>query len=169
MRCRQIRHLIIDATEREHAPEVRRTMEEHLERCEGCTGFRESLTAVRHGVEDLPLPTPSGTVDARVRALVRNAGAARSGAAEPLPPRWGSFSIPRFIWAAIPVLVILTSLIMASGLQDVLDKTGSFLAATFFALLLQNAVMLVFTPILIRMLRRKESQPTWDHGDAHAS
>lgn len=167
MRCRQMRHLIIDAAEQ--APDVRQGMEEHIERCEGCARFREGVEAIHRGVKDLPRPAPSGRVDARVRALLGNAGAVRRGAAEPLPPRWGSFSIPRLIWAAIPVLLVLTSLIMAWGLQDVIEKTSSFLAASFVALLLQNAAMLVFAPILIRALRRKESQSTWKNGDAHAS
>ena len=169
MRCRKMRYLIIDAVEQAPAPDVRQGMEEHIERCERCARFREGVEAIHRGVKDLPRPAPSGRVDARVRVLLGNAGAVRRGAAEPLPPRWGSFSIPRLIWAAIPILVILTSLIMASGLQDVLDKTESFLAATFVALLLQNAAMLMLSPLLIRALRRKEPQPTWNHGDAHAS
>jgi anti-sigma factor RsiW len=169
MRCRDVRYLVIDDAGRDLTPGVSQEVDEHLAQCERCARFRENLGSVRRGVKDLSHPAPSGTVDARVRALIGNAGAVRHGAPEPLPPRWGSFSIPRFIWAAIPVLLVLTTVIMAWGLQDVLDKTGSFLAATFVALLLQNAAMLVLSPLLIRALRRKGSQPTWNHGDAHAS
>ncbi len=169
MRCRDVRHLVIDDAGRDLTPGVRQEVDEHLAQCERCARFRESLGSVRRGVKELSHPAPSGTVDARVRAFIGNTGAVRHGAPEPLPPRWGSFSIPRYIWAAIPVLLVLTTVIMAWGLQDVLDKTGSFLAATFVALLLQNAAMLVLSPLLIRTLRRKGSQSTWNHGDAHAS
>ena len=67
MRCRQIRHLIIDAAEQ--APDVRQGMEEHIERCERCARFREGVEAIHRGVKDLPRPAPSGRVDARIRAL----------------------------------------------------------------------------------------------------
>ncbi|MFA9454193.1 MAG: hypothetical protein ACERK6_09780 [Candidatus Aminicenantaceae bacterium] len=169
MHCKDIRHLVIDDTGQELAPDVRQNMDEHIVRCERCARFLESVEAIRRGVGDLPRPAPSDRIDHQVRTLLQNADAARRIPATPLPSRWESLSIPRFIWAAIPVLVVLTSLIMASGLQDVLDKTGSFLASTFVALLLQNAAMLVFAPILIRALRRKGSQPEWNNGDAHAS
>jgi len=169
MRCRDVRQLAIDDAGRDLTKGVRHEVEEHLAQCERCARFRENLGSVRRGVKDLSHPAPSGTVDARVRALIGNAGAVRHGAPEPLPPSWGSISIPRYIWAAIPILVVLTTVIMAWGLQDVLNKTGTFLAATFVALLLQNAAMLVLSPLLIRALRRKGSQPIWHNGDAHAS
>ena len=169
MRCKQMRHLIIDATEQEPAREESQDMERHLARCDRCARFRESLEAVRIGVRDLPHPAPSGSVDARVRALIGNAGSILREPAQPLPARGGSFSIPRTIWAAIPVLVILTSIIMTSGLKELLDKTGSLLAATFIALLIQNTAMLVFAPILIRALRQKAALSGWNQGDAHAS
>jgi anti-sigma factor RsiW len=169
MRCRDIRHLVIDDAGQDLAPEVRQGMEKHLDRCERCARFRESMEAVSQGVKDLPRPLPSDSVDNEVRTLLQDADASRRYPAAPLPSRWDSISIPRLIWAAIPVLVVLTALLMATGLQDILDETGSFLGATFVALLLQNAVMLVFAPILIKALRRKTSHPTWNHGDAHAS
>jgi hypothetical protein len=58
---------------------------------------------------------------------------------------------------------------MAGGLQDILNQNVSFLSATFLALLLQNAAMLVFAPILIQALRRKRSGHSWNSEDAHAS
>ena len=169
MRCKDIRHRVIDDAGHEIAPDVRRKMNEHIVRCGRCARFQESVEAIRQGVKDLPRPGPSDRIDHQVRTLLQNADAGRRSPATPLPSRWGSFAIPRYIWAAIPVLVVLTSLIMAWGLQDVIEKTSSFLAASFVALLLQNAAMLVFAPILIRALRRKESQSTWKNGDAHAS
>ncbi len=169
MRCKDIRHVFIEDAGQDLSPKEHEELDEHLATCERCSSFREGLESVRRGVEGLALPAPSDRTEYEIRTLIKNAPFVRGGSAEPLPPRWGSFSIPRYIWAAIPVLVVLTSLIMASGLQDVLNKTGSFLASTFVALLLQNAAMLVFAPILIRSLRRKGSQPEWHNGDAHAS
>jgi len=160
---------IEDAGKRDLSPKEHEELDEHLATCERCSSFREGLESVRRGVEGLARPALSDRTEYEVRTLIENAPSVRGGSVEPLPPRWGSFSIPAYIWAAIPVLIVLTSLIMASGLQDVLNKTGSFLASTFVALLLQNAVMLVFAPILIRALRRKGSQPEWHNGDAHAS
>ena len=170
MRCKDIRHVFIeDAGKRGLSPKEHEELDEHLATCERCSSFREGLESVRRGVEGLAQPAPSDRTDYEVRTLLRNAASERGESAAPLPSRWGSLSIPRYIWASIPVLLVLTTLIMAWGLQDVIEKTSSFLAASFVALLLQNAAMLVFAPILIRALRRKESQSTWKNGDAHVS
>ena len=169
MRCEDLRDRLIDGPGRDPSAGLRPEMEAHLNRCRDCALFLDQLESVREAVGSLPQPLPSDRTDFEVRTLLKNAGATRRGPVEPLPSRWGALPIPRTIWAAIPVLLVLTSLVMASGLQDVLDNTGSLLAAAFVTLLLQNAAMLVFAPILIRALRRKGSPPSWHNGDAHAS
>ena len=170
MRCKDFRHRILgDDPGPDTPPDLFREMDGHAAQCPACGHFRDHMEAVRAELRDLPEPALSGLVENRVRTFLRNAGAAHRAPAEPLPPRWGSFTIPRLIWGAIPVLIVLTTVVMAAGLQDILTQTSSWRASAFVFLLLQNAAMLVFAPILIRALRRKASPDVWQHGDAHVS
>jgi hypothetical protein len=65
--------------------------------------------------------------------------------------------------------MILTAVVMGFGLQLPADRTGTILSTASLMLILQNAIMLVFAPILIRTWRRKRSAGLHTPGDFHAS
>jgi hypothetical protein len=130
--------------------------------------FRRDLETIRRGMAAVPQPQLSRLVDEETRAICRQEASSRSADPLPLPARWRSFPIPRLIWAAIPVLIVLTALVMAFGLEDLLNESESLTAATFIALILQNVAMLVFAPILIFARRRRQPDALWDAGDSYA-
>ncbi len=170
MRCKHVQQLIIDATDRPLTNEEQTGMEEHILQCGGCARFQSTFASLRQGISVLPCPAPSAALDRDTRDLCRGARlASLYFTTDPALSKWQALAIPIFIWAALPVLIILTALLMAGGLQDFLNENVSFLSASFLALLLQNAVMLVFAPILIRTLRHKRSGYSWKSGDTHAS
>lgn len=170
MRCKHVQQLIIDATDRPLSNGERMGMGEHIHQCEGCARFHSTFATLRRGISELPCPTPSGDLDRDTHDLCRGARlASLHFAADPALSKWQALAIPKFIWASLPILIFLTALLMAGGLQDILNQNVSFLSATFLALLLQNAAMLVFAPILIQALRRKRSGHSWNSEDAHAS
>ena len=170
MRCKHVQQLIIDATERTLSIGERTGLEEHIQQCEKCVRFQSTFAALRRGISELPSPAPSTDLDRDTRDLCRGARlASLHFTTDPALTKWQALAIPKFIWAALPILIVLTALLMDKGLQDLLNQNGTFLSATFLALLLQNAAMLIFAPILIRALRRKKSGYSWNSGDAHAS
>ncbi len=169
MRCKKYRLWIIAATEGDLPHEARHALEEHLKSCAVCVGFKRDLAALRQHLSTLPEPEISGLVEAETRAICHAAlrlGRARSAA---LSTHWRRLPIPRLVWAAIPVLAILTAAVMAFGLRELADESASLLSAAVLTMVLQNAAMLVFSPILLKAWRRKRSPSTWDSGGVHAS
>ncbi len=170
MRCKHVQRLMIDAIDNPLSREELEGMEEHIQNCRGCTRFQSTYALLRRGVTELPCPAPSKDLDRDTHDLCRGARLATLHfATDPALSKWQALAIPKFIWVVLPILIFLTALLMAGGLQDILDENISFLSATFLALVLQNAAMLVFAPILFRALRRKRSGYSWNSGDAHAS
>lgn len=170
MRCKNVQQLIIDATERPLSDTERTGMEEHIHQCQKCARFQSAFGALRRGISELPCPAPPTDLDRDTQDLCRGARlASLHFTNDPALTKWQALAIPKFIWAALSILIVLTALLMAGGLQDILNQNCTFLSATFLALLLQNAAMLILAPILIRALRHKRSEYSWNSGDAHAS
>jgi anti-sigma factor RsiW len=168
MPCKHIQHLIISEGEEQLSAEMFQQVEEHTARCGRCARFRDDLETIRRGVAGMPQPQLSRLINEQTRIRCREEARNRSADPLPLPAGWRRFPIPRLIWASIPILMILTSLVMAFGLQDLLNESGSLTAVTFIALILQNGVMLIFAPILLFARRRKRADFQWESGDAYA-
>ena len=168
MRCKHIQLLIISQGEEQLSAEMFRQVEEHTARCGRCARFRNDLETLRRGMAEMPQPQLSRLMDEQTRIRCREEAGSRTADPLPLPGSWRRFPIPRLIWASIPILMVLTALVMAFGLDDLLNESGSLTAATFIALILQNGVMLVFAPILLFARRRKSAGSHWESGDAHA-
>ena len=107
--------------------------------------FQEDLMAVRsHGkiksTRTLPLE-----LDHRTRALCHDR------------IRTKSSPIPRFIWAALFFLTLLTTVIALPILQELRsDEALSYQVIFMISLCIQNVVMLFFAPVLIRKYREKK-------------
>jgi len=167
MRCNHIQRLIISEGEGRLSATDRTRVEEHTAQCGECARFRRDLETIRRGVAEMPQPQLSRLLAEETERCCREAARSGSAGTIPLPARWRRFPIPRLIWAAIPVLLILTVSFMAFGLNDLLNQSVSLSAAAFIALLLQNGVMLVLAPILILSHRRRSSTP-WKSGGHYA-
>jgi len=72
-------------------------------------------------------------------------------------------SIPRFIWAALIFLTILTAIFALPVLKELRsEEVLSIQAIVMISLCIQNAVMLFFTPVLIRKFRAKKDNWTFN-------
>jgi anti-sigma factor RsiW len=169
MRCKKIRLWIISATEGDLPDKAHQAVEEHLRSCEACVGFKRDLETLRRSLAALPEPEISELVAAETRTRCHAAVRSARPLTAALAAGWRRLPIPRLIWAAIPVLAILTAAVMAFGLQELAEESASLLSAAVITMVLQNATMLVFAPILLKAWRRKRSQSAWDSGGAHAS
>jgi anti-sigma factor RsiW len=152
MRCRDFERLIIDSKERELLREERIALEKHLEGCAACARFRTFWEGFQKaGLRQSPGPELSSELSEKTRLRCRaelDSPAARPSAREsgarPAAPPWP-------ILAALLVLTGLTVIFLVPGVEAFF-KTQKVTVETVLAffLFLQNAVMLLFTPVLLR-------------------
>jgi hypothetical protein len=63
-------------------------------------------------------------------------------------------TIPRLIWAAIATFILITGLLLLPLIRDIeLEQTFSFPAVFVLFLIVQNAAMLFFAPVILRKFR----------------
>lgn len=105
--------------------------------------LEDDLTEILTHLHAVPIQMPSDEFFERTRMLC-HARLAR-------PP------IPRFIWVAFGALLILSGVLLSPLAREVrLDQPLSFPTIGVLILLLQNLLMLFFTPVLIQKFRLRK-------------
>ncbi len=151
MKCKDIERLIIDFREDELGAEKLSAIEEHVERCAECASLRNDLRKIRGYLRRMPRPVLSAELAKKTQSMCQVALGqmpllgARKNAQNHLR------AIPKFIWAALFSLIVLTAILILVLLKDFdLKLPLSLQTAVILALMIQNAGMLFFAPILIR-------------------
>jgi Putative zinc-finger len=151
MRCQDFERLILESDERELLLEERLALEAHLETCSGCSAFQTFRASLRRQLREASGPALSDELSdsIRVRCLAEldSLSRARAGRNSGRPPA----GVPWPIWGALLVLTGLTVLFLIPGLEE-FRQSQKLTLGTIIALLviLQNAVMLMCTPLLMR-------------------
>ena len=108
--------------------------------------LEDDLSEIRTHLQEVPIPMPSDEFFEQTRSLCH--------------ARLGRSSIPKFIWAAIGVLLLLTGILMLPLAREIgLDQPLSFPVIGVLILVLQNLLMLFFTPVLIQKFRFRKKEP----------
>lgn len=157
MRCKNIERLIIASRDEDLSSEELKAIEQHVGLCAQCARFREELEKIRTGIKALPTPelSPELAENTRLRCYAEMKKQ-REAAQEKRSLRALSRPIPVYVWATLFVLTLLTMVIILPAIREIrFDQTLSFKAAAVLTLIIQNAVMLFFAPILIRKYRSK--------------
>ncbi len=146
MRCQDMERLILEKGEEGRSPEVRRALEAHLDSCPECAAFREFREGLRSALEGAPVPRLDPELAGKIRALCHselNRTSSRHTTAIPWP-----------IWVAFGVLTIITLVFFIPQIFDFFS-TKEFTPAMglLVAILLQNAGMLFFAPVIMRRQR----------------
>ncbi len=154
MRCKDIERLIIDSSDKDLSQEELGAIEKHVAHCALCARFQDDLEKIRMGVKTMPQPVlPPGLAQKtrlRCQAEISQQPAAASKIAKLIP----SDPVPKYVWAALLPLILLTVFVLAPTLKEIrLDQTLTFTSAAALTIIIQNAVMLLFAPILIRRRR----------------
>ena len=157
MRCKDIERLIIDSSDEDLSAEELRTIEKHVARCALCARFQDDLEKIRMGVKTIPQPAlpPDLAQKTRLRCHTelsqQPAATARIGKLIPSDP------IPKYVWAALLPLIFFTVILIVPIFKEIrLDQTLTFASVVALTIIIQNAVMLLFAPILIRRRRWKK-------------
>jgi len=146
--------MIIDGLEGALDPQERDVLEAHVTQCVSCARFREDLRKIRNGLSSLPGPEPPAELAETTRALCYAAMGPSGMTKSKFIPKARSRSIPKIIWAALFALVVLTGLLIISLLPG-FNAQGPLSLKTVLAitLVVQNAAMLFFMPVLIHRFR----------------
>jgi predicted anti-sigma-YlaC factor YlaD len=156
MKCQDIERLVIDSSEEDLNEEQRKRIEKHLARCPRCRKFQKDLEKIRAYLEEINPLSPSVEVESRTRHLCHVQMGKSLSPEEKTSTRTHKPAIPIYIWVALVSLTVLTLILtlplitgITSGQPLPLPLVG------VLVLVIQNAVMLCFSPILLRKYRMK--------------
>lgn len=156
MKCKDIERLIIYSSEEDLSSEELSEIEQHVSECSRCVRFRGDLEKIRLCLEKMATIEPPNELakqtqlmcHAKMKTLPLHA---KRNAAQVLLTR-----IPKPIWIALFSLVALTLIWTFSFVEDFnIGQPLSFQTMAVLFLMIQNAAMLFFAPILIRKYRVK--------------
>jgi anti-sigma factor RsiW len=154
MRCKDIERLIIDASESDLSQEELRAIEEHVSSCAKCAQFQEELEGVRVCLRNSSRPALPDELIERTRELCFAEMESLRGGPQKSDRRIRNHSIPKLVWAAIASLILITGFLLLPLIRDLeLEKAFSFPAVVVLFLIIQNAAMLFFTPVILRKFR----------------
>ena len=102
--------------------------------------LEDDLREIRTHLQEIPIPMPSDEFFEKTRSLCH--------------AKLGRSSIPKFIWAAFAALLFLTgTLMLPLGREIGLNQPLSLPTVGVLILVLQNLLMLFFTPVLIQKFK----------------
>ncbi len=170
MQCKDIERLILISSEEELSPEESKIIKQHLEDCALCASLRDDLEKIRLGITTMPKPVLPPDLAQKTRQRCLAEIRLQAATAKRVFSRIRSYAVPIYVWAAFIPLVILTVLLIAPVIKEIrLGESLSFESAAALTLLIQNAAMLFFTPILIRRYRIKRENTNGIPMNANAS
>jgi len=150
MRCKDIERLIIDSTWKDLSREELLSIKEHTQQCALCTLFQSEYKNLRLALKNNSAPALPEDLDRSTYEMCRKALNLQKKSAPPIPP---------FIWGVLAVLIAISVIMFVPVFKDLrLNEPLSSQALFVLTFLIQNTVMLFFTPILIKNYRAKKTR-----------
>ncbi len=170
MQCKDIERLIIVSSEEELSSEESKIMEQHLEHCAQCARLRDELEKIRLGITTMSKPVLPPDLAQKTRQRCLDEIRFKPESAKRVFSRIRSYPIPKYVWAALVPITVFTVLLVGPLIKEIrLDESLTFESAAALTLLIQNAGMLFFAPILIRRYRLKQRNTNGFPMNANAS
>jgi hypothetical protein len=140
MKCKDVEHLLLDYSWDDLGRDQTEKMHQHISCCASCARFEDDLKKIRMHLQEVQPPFPSIEFLERTRKLCH--------------ARLNNPSIPRYIWAALTVLLGLTGVLMLPlGRELFQGQSLSVPSVGMLILMIQNLAMLVFAPVLIHRFK----------------
>jgi len=157
MKCKDIQQLIIDSSQEELSSYKLALIEKHLQICSNCATFRDDIKNIRANLKNLPVFNPSPDFLKQTQSRCQTEIAKAHIIDQKASSRTTSSStVPSYIWAALAVLISITGLFVLLQIINIkISQPLSFQNILVLSLIIQNTVMLFFTPILIKKYRVK--------------
>jgi hypothetical protein len=154
MRCKDIERLMIDGRDRTLDRTEVRAIEQHLTQCASCARFQEDLHKIQNGLRAFSCPAPSDEMIQKTKSLCYAEMGAAQTSRSVISQRGQLRSVPKIIWAAVFVLTVLTGILIISLLPGFeIEEPVSLKTILIITLVVQNAAMLFFAPVLIQKFR----------------
>jgi hypothetical protein len=159
MRCKDIERLIVDASERGLSHDERRAIGNHVSFCAKCARLQEELEGIRVCLRNSTKPNLPEDLAQKTRELCYAEMESLRSAPQRSELRTPSRSVPRLIWAAIVSLILITGFLLLPFIRELeLEQTLSFPAVVVLFLIIQNAAMLFFAPVIFRKFRSQNQR-----------
>lgn len=156
MKCNQAEKLIIELSATRLDPAIKAELDAHVFDCPKCTSFREKLHKIQQSIGKIKHPDPSNELLDRTIALCHDELVEQGeiyGFAKYHPE---GIRIPKFVWYAFGILLILTAGWAVPVLREVVkSRTVTQQAIMVLTVIIQNLLMLIFSPVLLRRLKLK--------------
>jgi hypothetical protein len=141
MRCKDIERLIIDSSDEALSLEKLSAIEAHIAHCALCARFQDDLEKIRIGVKAMPQPALSPDLAQKTRVRCHAEISQKPMAASKIARLIPSYPIPKYVWAVLLFTEIRW------------DQSLTFTSVVALSIIIQNALMLLLAPILIRRRR----------------
>jgi len=139
MRCQDFERLILEAEEKELGRDERLLIDEHLILCPECAAFRDFSQKIRFSLRSPAVLSLPSELDNRTR-LVCHAKLGKKTA-----------DVPWMIWVGFAGLTLLTVIFFIPRIDEFWQNQKITLEmALGLVLLIQNALMLFFAPVVVR-------------------
>jgi hypothetical protein len=162
MRCQDIERLMLEVGDRELTGKEKDLLERHLARCAACASFGGFLGELEFIGQDVQGPALPSELEKRVRLACHEELGSRVQGRKRRSRSVPSAGVPWAIWAALAALIILTLCFLIPGIEAFRQEQKITLEGVLALLLVfQNALMLFFTPVIMR--RRRFSGPASGH------
>jgi len=156
MKCKDVCSFLLDG--KGESGIMPAPIENHLRSCSSCTRFLEDLSAVEGYMDSMPSLSPPEQVRDKTFQLCLASLEAQERAAPGV--NTGRKRLPKIIWAALFLLIGLTAGIVTTLFTDLnLSEGLTPKSAMIATIMIQNAVMLFFAPVLLRKFRTSKTDP----------
>lgn len=151
LRCRDAERLMLEGEDRRLTAGEEKSLEDHRRDCARCRGFAADRALLRDGLAALRWPAPPEDLVRRTRQALREAGTAAPA------------GLPAWVLVALAAVTIATSVWLAFSLPDITPDTTladlPFAARAALLVIVQNAIMLFCSPVVLRTARARRDEP----------
>lgn len=154
MKCKDIERLVIESSKDELSAEDLSRIKQHILYCSKCAQLEDDLKKIRIFLKKTAPPSPPVELVRQTQLMCHTEINAFKAGIKKFSGLSSSRLIPKYIWAALVSLITLTVILFSPLLTEFnLEQPLSFQAVVVLFLMIQNAGMLFFTPVLIRKYR----------------
>lgn len=148
MRCRNVQRWLVSHEKKDEKSPGFFRIQNHLKECEQCFHFKRDLDGIRKTMASNPRPEPPSGLVHTTFSRCRNLLITPS----PAP-------VPKTIWITFSLILIITIWLTlpAPALFQNTALQLSYLDITPLVLIIQNAVMLLFVPVILIKLNRRRA------------
>jgi hypothetical protein len=158
MKCNQAEKLIIELSQTWLDPAIKAELDAHVLDCPKCTSFREKFQMIQQGIDKIKHPDPSLALLDRTIAFCHDELIGQDEIHVVEKYHSEAIRIPKFVWIAFGALLIFTIAWAVPVIKEAVKyQVFTRQAIIVIIMIIQNLMMLIFSPVLLRRLGLKSN------------